>query len=111
MIPPSLSLPHKGGGDVVGDRVGGRAGSGDRHRHLAGQPREVVLHGLELGDRALEGDALVGVGDGKIEDRLQRARHLHGAHGRAHQQEGLLVEAGGRLLDHHWARASEGHAH
>ena len=29
---------------------------------LAGKPREVVLHGLELGDRPLERDALVGVG-------------------------------------------------
>ena len=57
-----------------------------------------MLHGLELGDRPLEGDALVGVGDGDIEDRLQRARHLHGARGGAHQQQRLLVEARGRIL-------------
>ena len=99
--------PSPQGGGRIGDRVGGRAGGGDGDRHLAGEPGEVVLHGLELGDRALEGDALVGVGDGEIEDRLQRARHLHGARGGAHQQQGLLVEAGRRVLDRQRARAVE----
>ena len=93
----------------IGDGIGGRAGGGHGDGHLAGEPREVVLHGLELGDRALEGDALVGVGDGEVEDRLQRARHLHGAHGGAHQQQGLLVEAGGRVLDGDGRTASKLH--
>jgi hypothetical protein len=71
-------------GRRIGDGVGGRAGGGDGDCHLAGKAGQVVLHGLELGDRALEGDALVGVGDGKLEDRLQCAGHLHRPHCSAH---------------------------
>ena len=48
--------------------LGCGAGRGDGDGGLAGKPRKVVLHGLELGDWPLEGDALVGIADGEIED-------------------------------------------
>src|SRR6478672_6361683 len=78
----------------IGDGVGGGAGGGDGDGHLAGKPREVVLNGLELGDRTLEGDALVGVGDGQVEDRFERAGHLHSARGSTHEEHSLIVETG-----------------
>ena len=92
-------------GDGLGRGVGGGAG----HGHLAGQRREVVLHRLEFGDRPLEGDTLVGVSHGKVEDGLQRAGHLHGAGSGTHQQQGLPVEPGRSVLDRLRPRRVEAH--
>ena len=66
-----------------------------RHRggDFAGEPREIVLHRLEFGDRPLERDALVGVAHRHVEDRFERARGLHAAHHAAHQHQGGLVDA------------------
>ena len=62
------------------DGVGGGTGGGERRRGLAGEPREVLLHGLEFADRPLEGDALVGVSDAERQDRFQCAGSLDAAH-------------------------------
>ena len=63
---------------------------------FAGEPREVLLYRLEFSDLALEGDALIGVGDAERQDRFQRAGGLHAADGRAHQHQRCAVEAGRR---------------
>ncbi len=42
-------------------RVGGRVRGGQRGRDFAREPREIVLHGLELRDLLLERHALVGI--------------------------------------------------
>ena len=54
---------------------------GKRGGDLAGEPRQVLLHGLKLADRPLERDALVGVGDAERQHRFQRARGLDAADG------------------------------
>ena len=66
-------------------RIGGRTGGGKRGGGFAGKPREILLHGLEFADAALEGHALVGVSDAQRQDCLQRAGDLDAAHDRAHQ--------------------------
>ena len=48
---------------AVHDGVGGRACGGQRGGGFAGKPREVLLHGLEFPDRALERDAFVFISD------------------------------------------------
>ena len=75
------------------DGVGGGAGDRERGGGLAGKPRQVLLHGLEFPDVALEGDALVGIRDAEREDRLQRAGDLRAADRCAHQQQRAAVEA------------------
>ena len=94
---------------VVRNGVGGRTGGGQRSGCLAGEAREVLLHRLEFADLALERDALVGVSDGHRQHRLQRAGNLQAAHGRAHQHERRLIEAGGRCCAAHDLRALERH--
>ena len=49
-----------------GERIGGGARGGERGGGFAGELREVLLHRLEFADLALEGDALVGVGDAHL---------------------------------------------
>src|SRR5712691_9559958 len=63
---------------------------------LAGEAGEIMLHRLELGDRPLEGDALVGIANRERENCLERSRGLNAARRPAHQHQGLLVEAGRR---------------
>ena len=43
--------------------VSRRAGNRERGGHLAGEPRQVLLHSLKFANRALECDALISVGD------------------------------------------------
>jgi hypothetical protein len=67
-----------------------------------------VLHGLELGDGALEGDALIGVGHGGVENGFQRTSHLHGSHRRAHEQQ-FVVQSLRRILDSYRPDAVQDH--
>src|SRR5262245_61141102 len=67
------------------DRIGSGTGRCNGSRGLAGKPRQVVLHGLELGDRSLKSNTLVGIAHRQLEDGLQRTGHLHGARRRAHE--------------------------
>ena len=69
---------------------------GHRGGDLAGEPRQIVLHGLEFRDRPLEGDALIRIAHGEIEHRLQRASGLYAAHHAAHQHQHGLIDVGAR---------------
>ena len=71
----------------IGRRVRRRVGG----RHLAGKTRQVVLDGLELGDRALEGHALGRIAHGHVEHALQGTRHLGGPDGGA---DGVWIGSG-----------------
>ncbi len=63
------------GAAVVGvDRRGGGIGGGLSGGGLAGEHRELLLHRLELSDRASELDALARVLDGDRQDVLRARR-------------------------------------
>src|SRR5215467_1456465 len=54
-------------GRSMRDRIGSGTGRCNCGRGLAGKPRQVVLHGLELGDRPLESNAFVGIAHRQLE--------------------------------------------
>ncbi len=91
------------------DRVGGRRGDGDRRADFTAEAGQQMLHRLELADRTLEGDALLGILDRDVEHCFEGARHLAGADRGAHLAERVLVDAVGRVLDLQRRDTVEGH--
>ena len=85
---------------AVLDGIGGGAGGGERCRRFAGEPREVLLYGLEFADFALERHAFIGVSDAERQDRFKRAGQLRTAYGRPHQHQRGGIERRRRAGNH-----------
>ena len=66
-----------------GDGDGGALDGDRRGRRLFGEQRQLLLDRLELGDRAAELDAVVGIAGRQGERGFHRARHLRRAKQRA----------------------------
>src|ERR1700745_2014743 len=77
---------------ALGKGVSGRSRRCERSCRFASEPREVLLDCLEFPDRALEGDALIGIRDGQRQNGLDRAGNLYAAAYGAHEHQGRTVE-------------------